>query len=55
MSRFQCPDCGYCYDEARGEPREGYAPGTPFASLPDDFVCPDCFVRTKDDFVPLSA
>ena len=51
MSRHQCPDCGYCYDPSRGEPREGYAAGTAFADLPDDFVCPDCFVRAKEDFV----
>jgi rubredoxin len=51
MDRFVCPDCGYVYDEAKGDVHEGYAPGTPFARLPDDFVCPDCAVRAKEDFV----
>ncbi|MBS0395219.1 MAG: rubredoxin [Proteobacteria bacterium] len=51
MARFRCPDCGYVYDEARGDPREGYAPGVAFAALPDSFVCPDCSVRDKADFV----
>jgi rubredoxin len=51
MTRYRCPDCGYVYDEARGDPHEGYSPGTLFAELPDDFVCPDCVVRAKQDFV----
>ena len=51
MSIHVCPDCGYAYDEALGDRREGYAPGTLFAQLPDDFVCPDCAVRAKADFI----
>ncbi len=53
MSVYLCSDCGYEYDEATGDAHEGYAPGTAFADLPDDFVCPDCAVRAKDDFVLL--
>jgi rubredoxin len=55
LSRFQCPDCAYIYDEAQGDPREGHAPGTRFADLPDDFVCPDCFVRAKEDFTQMES
>ena len=51
MSRYRCPDCGYVYDEVQGDLHEGYPPGTLFAELPDDFVCPDCVVRAKQDFV----
>ena len=50
-SIFRCPDCGYEYNEAIGDAHEGYPPGTSFASLPDDYVCPDCAVRDKADFV----
>ena len=50
MSRFKCPECGYCYSEEQGDEREGYPPDTPFSSLPDDFACPDCSVRYKEDF-----
>jgi rubredoxin len=50
MARYACPDCGYVYDEAQGDAHEGYPPGTAFAELPDDFVCPDCAVRAKEDF-----
>jgi rubredoxin len=51
MARFACPECGYVYDEARGLPREGFAPGTKWAQVPDNWACPDCAVRDKIDFV----
>lgn len=50
MAKYLCPGCGYQYDEALGEPHEGFAPGTPFANLPEDFFCPYCAVRGKEDF-----
>lgn len=50
MSEFKCPECGYTYDEESGNAHEGYAPGTRFDALPDDFACPDCSVRFKEDF-----
>lgn len=49
-SRYQCTDCGYIYDEAQGCPHEGFAPGTRWAQIPDDWACPDCAVRDKVDF-----
>ena len=51
MLKYQCPGCGYVYDEVTGDDHEGYPPGFLFDSLPDDFVCPDCSVRYKEDFV----
>lgn len=51
MNRYRCPGCGYVYDEARGDIREGYPPRTAFACLPEGFYCPDCAVRSKEDFV----
>jgi rubredoxin len=51
VASYRCPGCGYVYDESKGDAHEGYAPGTRFAALPDDFVCPDCAVRAKEDFV----
>lgn len=51
MARFRCPDCDYIYDEDLGDDHEGFTPGTHFADLPNDFVCPDCAVRYKEDFV----
>lgn len=50
MARWMCVPCGFIYDEVAGLPEEGIAPGTPFESIPEDWVCPDCGV-SKDDFV----
>ena len=52
MARFRCEVCDYVYDESTGAPREGFAPGTPWPNVPDDWCCPDCGVREKVDFVP---
>lgn len=51
--QLACPGCGYVYDEAKGEPREGFAPGTRWTQVPDDWACPLCAVREKPDFVAL--
>ena len=55
MKKHQCPDCSYIYDEAAGHEHEGYEPGTRFEDLPEDFACPACFVREKEDFFPLES
>jgi rubredoxin len=51
MSVYRCPDCGYEYDEAAGEPREGFPAGTPWSAIPDDWHCPSCGVEDAVDFV----
>jgi len=53
MAVYGCPGCGYVYDEATGEPREGFGAGTPWRRIPDDWTCPDCAVREKLDFEPM--
>jgi rubredoxin len=55
MSVHRCPGCGYTYDEALGDVREGFAPGTAWSEVPDDWFCPDCGVRDKVDFEPQDA
>ncbi len=50
MACYECPECGYRFDEAVGDEDEGYPPGTRFLSLPERFACPDCAVRSRDDF-----
>jgi rubredoxin len=52
MSRWECPSCGYVYDEAAGDSHEGFPPGTPWSEVPGDWPCPDCGVRDKVDFEP---
>lgn len=51
---YGCPGCGYAYEPQRGDPREGFPAGTPWSSLPADWPCPDCGVREKAEFIPLS-
>lgn len=53
MQKYQCPVCGYIYDPAVGDPDSGIAPGTAFADIPDDWVCPICGV-SKDQFEPMA-
>jgi alkane 1-monooxygenase len=50
----ECPGCEYAYDEAVGDAREGFPPGTPWSAIPDSWCCPDCGVREKVDFAPLT-
>lgn len=43
-----CLVCDFHYDETRGLPEEGIAPGTRFEDIPDDWVCPDCGMSKAD-------
>ncbi|MBI5655901.1 MAG: rubredoxin [Geobacter sp.] len=52
MQSYLCTICGYTYDPAAGDPDNGIAPGTPFADLPADWVCPVCGVG-KELFEPI--
>jgi alkane 1-monooxygenase len=51
---YRCPGCGYVYEVAAGDEHEGFAAGTAWSEIPDDWCCPDCGVRDKVDFVPLT-
>ncbi|MEU4451890.1 fatty acid desaturase [Nocardioides sp. NPDC023903] len=51
----RCPGCGYTYRVEEGNEAEGFAAGTAWADVPDDWCCPDCGVREKVDFVPLAS
>ena len=42
MRTYVCSVCGYVYDEAKGIPEAGIAPGTKWEELPEDWVCPLC-------------
>lgn len=39
MDKYVCTLCGYVYDPILGDPGSNIEPGTPFESLPDDWVC----------------
>ncbi|MDD4796336.1 MAG: rubredoxin [Eubacteriales bacterium] len=49
MKRYVCSVCGFVYDEAKGIPQAGIAPGTRWEALPEDWVCPLCGA-TKAEF-----
>jgi rubredoxin len=53
MARYRCPVCDYVFDEAVGDPHEGWPPGTSWSQVPEDWNCPDCGVRDKIDFEPV--
>jgi len=42
MTKWECLVCGYIYDPAVGDPDGGIEPGTAFAAISDDWVCPEC-------------
>ncbi len=46
---WMCIICGWIYEEEKGAPEEGIAPGTKWEDIPDDWVCPDC-AASKEDF-----
>jgi rubredoxin len=42
MAKYVCSVCGFIYDEAKGIPEAGIAPGTTWEVLPEDWICPLC-------------
>jgi rubredoxin len=42
MDKYRCVICDYIYDPTEGDPGNGVDPGTAFANLPPDWVCPLC-------------
>ncbi|WP_163932705.1 FAD-dependent oxidoreductase [Paraferrimonas sp. SM1919] len=52
---WECQVCNWIYDEAKGCPEEGLAPGTRWADIPDDWLCPECGVGKEDfDMIAIS-
>lgn len=49
MAKYRCIVCGYVYDPEKGDADAGVKPGTPFESLPPNWVCPICGAP-KDQF-----
>lgn len=46
---WECLVCGWVYDESKGAPEDGIAPGTRWEDIPSDWQCPECGVG-KEDF-----
>jgi rubredoxin len=49
MKKYMCVVCGFIYDEEKGLPEEGIAPGTRWEDIPPAWKCPECGA-SKDDF-----
>ena len=47
--KFICQICDHVYDEEKGDPDSGLAPGTRWEDIPADWSCPECGA-TKADF-----
>ncbi|HCU35379.1 MAG TPA: hypothetical protein DGT21_07935 [Armatimonadetes bacterium] len=50
--KYVCTVCGHVYDPAEGDEAHGVKAGTPFADLPDTWVCP-AGGESKDRFTPV--
>lgn len=48
MKKWRCLVCDWVYDEAKGVPDEGIAPGTRWEDVPNDWTCPDCGAGKAD-------
>lgn len=51
MQKYRCVVCNYFYDPEVGDPDSGIEPGTAFADIPDEWICPLCGVD-KSNFEP---
>ncbi len=49
--QWQCFFCGYIYDEEQGWPADGIPPGTRWADIPDDWICPECGAMKSDFYM----
>jgi rubredoxin---NAD+ reductase len=48
MKKWMCQQCGWMYNEEKGDPAGGIAPGTRWEDVPQDWICPDCGTRKSD-------
>lgn len=49
FNSYLCVICGFIYEEEKGCPEDGIAPGTRWEDVPPNWACPECGAR-KDDF-----
>ena len=45
MAKYKCMVCGYVYDEGEGDFGQQVEPGTLWADISEDWVCPACGVN----------
>lgn len=49
LRTWRCALCAFVYDEAKGMPEDGIAPGTRWEDVPESWFCPDC-AASKSEF-----
>ncbi len=42
FKKYRCLECEHLYDESKGDVDSGFPPGTLWADIPDNWVCPIC-------------
>lgn len=50
-TKYICIPCWFIYDEKKWDPDSWIAPWTKFEDIPDNWICPICWVK-KSDFEP---
>lgn len=48
MKTWVCTVCGLIYEEEKGWPDDGIAPGTRWEDVPDSWNCPECGVSKAE-------
>ncbi|MFI4985873.1 MAG: rubredoxin [Alphaproteobacteria bacterium] len=48
LKTWACLLCAFKYEEEKGLPADGIAPGTKWAEVPEDWSCPDCGADKAD-------
>ncbi|OYT34047.1 rubredoxin [Archaeoglobales archaeon] len=48
MTKWQCTNCGYIYDEREGDPSSDILPNTKWVELPNNWSCPVCGARKQE-------
>jgi rubredoxin len=48
MKTWVCTVCGFIYEEEKGWPDDGIAPGTRWEDVPDGWNCPECGVSKAE-------
>jgi len=48
MKTWVCNICGLIYEEEKGWPDDGIAPGTKWEDVPANWICPECGVSKAD-------
>ncbi|WP_304985627.1 rubredoxin [Coxiella-like endosymbiont] len=46
--KYMCLLCGFIYEEEKGWPEDGIAPGTRWDDVSEEWLCPECGAMKSD-------